>query len=86
MFEPSRRSALFRRSERPALSAVEGISCNQSPSGDPQRPTLPHPRPKPWSLVTDSPRPNVDNSLANPDALTRTVQDFLSEAASAVVL
>jgi hypothetical protein len=28
----------------------------------------------------------VDNSLVTPDALTRTVQDFLSEAAGAVVL
>jgi hypothetical protein len=30
--------------------------------------------------------PNVDNSLVTPGALTRTVQDFLSEAAGAVVL
>ena len=29
---------------------------------------------------------NVDNSLMTPDALTRTVQDFLSEASGAVVL
>ena len=48
--------------------------------------SLPQPRRKRWSLVTDSASPNVDNPLVTPDALTRTVQDFLSEAAGAVVL
>src|SRR5271169_4540865 len=43
-------------------------------------------RRKRWSLVTDSAPPNVDNSLVTPDALTRTVQDFLSDASGAVVL
>jgi hypothetical protein len=38
------------------------------------------------SPVTDAAPRNVDNSLVTPDALTRSVQDFLSEASGAVVL
>src|SRR5579864_399585 len=39
-----------------------------------------------WSFVTDSERPDAENVAVTPDALSRTVQDFLSEAAGAVVL
>src|SRR5438270_5608692 len=40
----------------------------------------------PCSFVTDTALPNVHNFPVTPDLLTRTVQDFLSEASGAVVL
>ena len=39
-----------------------------------------------WSLVTDFAAKDVDNFLVTSDSLSRTVQDFLSEASGAVVL
>jgi hypothetical protein len=39
-----------------------------------------------WSLVTDGATPDVDNAHMTPEALTRTVQEFLGEASGAVVL
>jgi hypothetical protein len=39
-----------------------------------------------WSLITDFASADVDNLLVTPDALSRTVQDFLQEASGAVVL
>ncbi len=41
---------------------------------------------KRWSLVTDFYRLKVDNAGVTPDSLTHTLQDFLAEAAGAVVL
>src|SRR5436305_3645817 len=39
-----------------------------------------------WSFVTDSAAQLIDNDAVTPESLSRTVQEFLAEAAGAVVL